>query len=322
MAHNPWEAVGVLAHTQPTQHRPVPSYKASEGAVTLSGTTSRAVVGHASAQDKRRQPRLTRASQAAQSPIHTAAGRAAQRESCCRAAAAAAAVTRRARPAPYQRVDVTGAERLGYGRGRPRAHQPRAVKAIRSRLKTPRSPQTERRVRLEAEAGCCGLRTTVPTAGALAHRARDLLTVYNEQPGTEHNDGVLQEPVMVHSRFLKQPERSEAFGRVFLLALLLWRVMERARRRHVDPTRTPLPGWDKQGTERPTACMMVTQCAGGSVVKLGHARQRARPLSVVPQHSLTALDVPATCVTLPAGSQRSAMAAQRLSRRHKPNRPW
>jgi hypothetical protein len=81
------------------------------------------------------------------------------------------------------------------------------------------------------------------------------------------------------------------------LALLIWRVMERAMRTHVDTTRTPLTGWDKQATERPTAFMMVTQCAGVIVLQRGQYRQLARPLSVVQQQYLTALDVPAACFT-------------------------
>ena len=47
--------------------------------------------------------------------------------------------------------------------------------------------------------------------------------------------------------------------------------------------------------------MMITKFAGVIVLKCGHDRQLARPLSVVQQHYLTALDVPATCFTLPAG---------------------
>lgn len=64
VAHNIWEAVGVLAHTKPTKHRPVTSYKAYEGQVTLYGTPYRALVVHSSAQDKRRQQRLARDIQA------------------------------------------------------------------------------------------------------------------------------------------------------------------------------------------------------------------------------------------------------------------
>jgi hypothetical protein len=45
----------------------------------------------------------------------------------------------------------------------------------------------------------------------------------------------------------------------------------------------------------------VTKFAGVIVVKLGPHRQLARPLSAVQYRYLTALDVPATYFTLPAG---------------------
>ena len=61
VAHDTWEEVGVLAHTQPIKHRAGTAYKVAEGEVTLYGTAYRAVVVHASAQDKRRQQRLARA---------------------------------------------------------------------------------------------------------------------------------------------------------------------------------------------------------------------------------------------------------------------
>lgn len=64
VVHNTGEEVGVLAHTKPTQHRPVTFYKADEGQVTLDGMPYRAVVVHSSAQDQRRQQRLERDLQA------------------------------------------------------------------------------------------------------------------------------------------------------------------------------------------------------------------------------------------------------------------
>jgi transposase len=290
VAHNTWEEVGVLAHTKPTKHRPVTSYKAYEGEVTLYGMPYRAVVVHSSAQDKRRQQRLERDIQASQSTIQTATRIAEQQEYFCRADAEAAAVKLRAVPAAYHRVDVTVEERPVYGRGRPSSHKPRPVQAIRYRLKTTISPQTERIVRRAEEAGCFVLLTNVPMVGDLAHSARDILTGYKEQHGTEQNYGFLKDPVIVNSLFLKKPERIEALGRVLLLALLLWRLMERAMRTHVDITHTPLTGWDKKATERPTAFMMVTKFAGVLVVKLGDHRQLTRPLSAVQQQYLAALD--------------------------------
>ena len=183
-------------------------------------------------------------------------------------------------------------------------------------------PHTERISRMEEEAGCFVLLTNVPTAGDMAHSAREILTVYKEQHGTEQNYGFLKDPVIVNSLFLKKPERIEALGLVLLLALLLWRLMERQMRAHVERTGRPLTGWDKKPTERPTAFMMMTKFAGVLVCKVGPQRQLARPLSAVQQQYLVALGVSATCFTLPTGSQRTAMAAQRLSRRQKHILQW
>jgi transposase len=301
VAHNTWEAVGVLARTKPTQHRPATAYRVSEGEVRLYGTTSRAVVVHSSAQDKRRQQRLARDIQTAASTLHTTVRTAEQQEYFCRADAAAAAAQLRAVPTPYHLLDVTVEERPVYGRGRPSAHTPRPVKALRYRLKTTIRPHTERISRMEEEAGCFVLLTNGPTAGDMAHSAREILTVYKEQHGTEQNDGFLKDPVIVNSLFLKKPERIEALGLVLLLALLLWRLMERQMRAHVERTGRPLTGWDKKPTERPTAFMMMTTFAGVLVCKVGSQRQLARPLSAVQQQYLVALGVSATCFTLPTG---------------------
>ena len=301
VAHNTWEDVGVLAHTKPSKHRPVTSYKAYEGEVTLYGTPYRAMVVHSSAQDKRRQQRLARDIQTSYSTMQTTAQAAEHPEYFCRADADAVAARLRAVSAAYHRLEVAVEERLVYGRGRPSAHKPRPITAMRYRLQPAISPQTERIARLEEEAGCFVLLTNVPTVGELAHSARDILTVYKDQHGTEQNYGFLKDPVMVNSLFLKKPERLEALGLILLLALLLWRLMERAMRTYVDTTRTPLPGWDKKATERPTAFMMITKFAGVIVMKLGPHRQLARPLSGVQHQYLMALDVSATCFTLPAG---------------------
>jgi len=301
VAHNTWEEIGVLAHTKPTKQRPGTFYKAYEGQVTLYGTSYRAVVVHSSAQDKRRQQRLARDLQASYSTIHSSVRTAEQREYFCRADAEAAAAQLRAMHPAYHVVEVTVEERPVYGRGRPSPQKPRPIKAMRYRLQATIRPHTERIGQREEEAGCFVLLTNVPLVGDLAHSVRDILTAYKDQHGTEQNYGFLKDPVIVNSLFLKKPERIEALGLILLLALLLWRVMERAMRTYVDTTRMPLMGWDKKATERPTSFMMITKFAGVIVLKHGHDRQLARPLSVVQQQYLTALDVPAACFTRPSG---------------------
>lgn len=301
VVHNTWEEVGVLAHTKPTKHRPVTFYKAYEGQVALYGMPYRAVVVHSSAQDKRRQQRLERDLQASYSTIQTTARHAEQQEYFCRADAEAAAATLRTAHTTYHLLDVTVEERPVYGRGRPSAHQPRPVKALRYRLKPTIQPHTERISCTEEEAGCFVLLPNVPMAGTLAHSARDILTVYKEQHGTEQNYGFRKDPVIGNSLFLKKPERLEALGLVLLLSLLLWRLMERQMRAHVESRGAPLMGWDKKTTERPTTFMMMPKFAGVLVLKVGPQRQLARPLSAVQEQYLVALRVPVTSFTLPAG---------------------
>ena len=84
-----------------------------------------------------------------------------------------------------------------------------------------------------------------------------------------------------------------------MLALLLWRLVERTLRVHVETTGNPLVGWDKKATQKPTAFMMLTKCAAVMGLKVGGQRQLAPPLSAVQQAYLTALGVPITSFPLP-----------------------
>lgn len=84
-----------------------------------------------------------------------------------------------------------------------------------------------------------------------------------------------------------------------MLALLLWRLVERALRVHVATTGNSLPGWDKKITQKPTTFMLMTKFAAVMVVKVGTPRQFAQPLSAVQQQYLLALGVPAISFTVP-----------------------
>src|SRR5262249_25187177 len=191
VAHNTWEDVGVLAHTRPTQHRPVTSYKASEGAVTLYETPYRAVVVHSSAQDKRRQQRLVRDIQASYSTIQSTARAAEQHVYFCRADAEAAAAQLRAVRAAYHGIEATAEEQPVHGRGRPSVRKPRPIKAMRYNLKTHIHTRTERIARLEEEAGCFVLLTNVPTAGGNGPNAPAIPTLLTNPHTTHHNHSFL-----------------------------------------------------------------------------------------------------------------------------------
>jgi transposase len=196
-------------------------------------------------------------------------------------------------------VEVVVEERPQYGPGRPSHKRPRVVKALRYGLQVMLHERAEVIARKVQETGCFVLLTNVPTAGAMAHGAGEVLRAYKEQHGVEQNFAFLKDPVIVNSLFLKKPERIEALGLVLLLALLLWRLVERALRLHVETTGSTLTGWDKKETLKPTAFMMMTKFAAVMVVKVGAYRQLAQPLSAVQQSYLSALGVPATSFTVP-----------------------
>lgn len=84
-----------------------------------------------------------------------------------------------------------------------------------------------------------------------------------------------------------------------MLALRRWRLVERARRVHGEPTGNTVPGWDKKATQKPPAFMMMTKFATVMVRKVGAHRQLVHPRSPIHQHYLLALNVPATYCTAP-----------------------
>jgi hypothetical protein len=298
VAHHHWEEVGVLAQTPPPPHRPGTCYKVAEGRVTLDGKAYRAVVVHSSRQDQRRQQHLQRDIQASYAALEATVREATQQEDVCHADAEAAAQLRTLQSASHGGKG-DGEERPQYGPGRPSRTQPRQVKAVWYGLQVTLPERSEVIARQTQETGCLVLLTHVPTAGEMAHTARDVLRASKEPHGREQNCGFLKDPRIVNSLCLKKPERIEALGLVLLLALLRWRLGERPLRVHVETTETPLTGWAKKATQQPTAFMRMTQFAAVMVIKGGPQRQLAHPLSTVQQPYLRALGVPATSFTVP-----------------------
>jgi transposase len=299
VVHNAWEAVGVLAQTPPTRRRPGTFYKVAESRGTLYGKAYRAVVVHSSSQDQRRQQHLARELQASSATLEASVRQASQQEYFCHADAEAAAAQLRAQQSAYHWVEVAVEEHPKYGPGRPSLKHPRVVKALRYGLRVTLRERSEVIARKIQETGCFVLLTNVSPAGEMAHTAGDVLRAYKEQHGIEQNYGFLKDPLIVNSLFLKKPERIEALGLVLLLALLLWRLVERTLRVHVETTGHTLPGWDKKETQKPTAFMMMTKFAAVMVLKVGAQRQLVHPLSTVQQQYLLALGVSTTYFTVP-----------------------
>jgi transposase len=256
-------------------------------------------VVHSSSQDQRRHQRLARAIAWSSATLATVVGEATKPEYFCRAEAEAAAEKLRALQSRSHEVEVVIEARPKDGPGRPSTHQPRAVQAWRYGLQVTLHERAEGMARKAEEAGCFGLLTNVPTQGEMAHRAGEVLRAYKAQHGVEQNVAFLKDPVMVNSLFRQKPERIDALGLVLWLALLLWRLVERTLRVHVETTGSTLTGWDKKETQKPTTFMLMTKFAAVFVLKVGSHRQLAQPFSAVQQADLSALEVPVAAFTVP-----------------------
>jgi transposase len=303
VAQNQWVDYGRLALGRPTPKRPGAYYRGYETTLTLYGRSYRAVVVHSSAHDRRRQKRLERRLAEERKAWTKRLQKEQKTLYFCRADAEVAAQALRNESRRYHDLEVTVEERPRYGPGRPRANAPRTIREMRYGLVATLCERDEAIAQAKEEAGCFVLITNVPHEGPpgspVPYDGKTVLEAYKDQHGIERNFGFLKDPVIVNSLFLKRPERIEALGLILLIALLLWRLMERTMRRHVAETQCPLVGWDDRPTERPTAFMMTTKFEGVLVLMIGGQRQLLRPLSEVQQAYLRALGLAVTIFTQP-----------------------
>ncbi|MBL0712374.1 MAG: hypothetical protein JJV98_01625 [Desulfosarcina sp.] len=179
-----------------------------------------------------------------------------------------------------------------YDRGRPVKDKPRPVLRYQYLLTTTIVEAPEKVDPLRHQAGCFVLLTN------LLHQQNDwpaleLLTLYKSQIGIEKNFSFLKDPVIVNSIFLKKAERIEVLGLVLLIALLIWRLMERSMRQYVKANDCTLKGWVRRSTKEPTAFMMTTKFASIMVITIDQHRQLARPLKAFQLEYLIALGVTA-----------------------------
>lgn len=286
-----WDEVGALAQTKPTAHRPATHYKVYDSEVVLYGKTYRAVVVHSSAHDKRRQKRIDRQLEKDHHALEVKCARMQKEEYFCRPDAEAAAEQLRKMSTDCYQVQVSVEERPRYKRGRPGKECLREIKEIRYGLHAAVEENTQVISIKRQEAGCFVLVSNIAREGEGAYSARSILESYKEQHGIEQNFSFLKDPVIVNSLFLDKPERIEALGLVLLIALLIWRLMERSLRQYTESGDKALIGWNNRPTDRPTSFMMITKFMGITVIKMAGQRRLHRPLSGAQKGYLAALGV-------------------------------
>ena len=289
VAANQWGVLGQLARTKPTANRPAALYRLAEATATLYGKPYRAVIVHSSAHDKRRQKKIKRELAKESASIEKNFREQCLSEYACEADAKAAAQAWASQASRYHDLSYAMEPRYTYARGRPKKDQSKQVAKIRYRVSCHLEQKASALEQMRMAAGCFVLLTNVAKEGECAADAREILSLYKEQHGVEQNFAFLKDPAVVNAIFLKTEERIEALGLILLISLLIWRLIERSLRKHVEETARPLTGWDNKPTTRPTALMVTSKFKNLTVIRIGSQRRLNRPLNPVQLQWLEAL---------------------------------
>jgi transposase len=267
-----WVELGTLAELE-SSRKPA-SYRAQEATVEIGEKEWRAVVVHSDSHDRRRQKAIERRLEQSAKDLSSRAGETQVRYFCEQDAMAAVSAME-AMEGQLHAIEASYTEVAVNKRGRPPKEGPRPVD-IRYDLSWRIVEKEDKVRRLRERAGCFVLLTNVPVESL---DAKALLLTYKGQYGTESDFSFLKDPLVVNDLFLKRPSRIDALGMVLILALLVWRLMERQMRLYLNENGGKLPGWDRKPTDRPTSFMMSTVFQGIKVGRLDGRSYLLEPLS-------------------------------------------
>lgn len=263
VAANDWIPFGMMAETETGKNRPPAEYKGHETTVFLYEKPYRGVVVHSSAHDKRRQKKIENAIDQSLKALKNNLKKV-QVRYFCKEDAEVAAGNLAKMTSPLHTVSVTVKEVAVRRRGRPPKEGPVPTE-LNYDLSWEIMVKEEKLLVLQEQAGCFVMLTNVPLDSL---DASAVLRTYKGQYGIESDFSFLKDPLVVNDLFLKTPSRIDALGMILIIALMIWRLMERQMRLYLKEQGTTVPGWDNKPTSRPTSFMMSTVFAGIIAVEL------------------------------------------------------
>jgi transposase len=309
---NKWIDLGTLAEIPTKSNRPCASYKMHETSVTLYGKTYRALVVYSSSHDKRRQKKLTKAiEQSAQSLTHELAKF--PTHFFCEADAKAAAQRIAALSGNLHIVKPSIDSQEVRKPGRPPLNKPAATNT-RYVLSWELILNDEAVKCEKLMAGCFVLLSNVPLQADNAMEGKQLLLTYKGQYGVESDFAFLKDPLVVNDIFLKKPHRIDALAMVLVIALMVYRLMERSMRTHLKNTKTDLAGWEKRRTVKPTTFMMTTVMVGIMIAAIGDNRIFLRKPNSRQQEYLVALGLNSEAFLDPSHKCQPIIALKQLEK--------
>ena len=285
-----WEEIGVISDEPETRNRKPASYRCFETVATLYGITYRALVVHSDAYDERRQKTVDKQIAKEHDELTKLKKKLEKIDYACLPDAEAAVA--RIEPARFHELTISIKTKPKYHRGRPTADGTRKLKAMRYALEIDIAPHQAAIDRLRKEAGCFVLISNTLCEGTDSVSAHELLSIYKDQHMVESNFGFLKDPVFVNALLLKSPRRIEALGLVLVLALMIYRLMERTMRANLRSTESTITGWENRKTSRPTTLMATTKFVGVFVLISGLTRRLSQPFNEIQLRYLKILEVP------------------------------
>lgn len=228
-----WTDIGVLAETEDTSKKPSARYKAFDTTVELNSTSYRAIVVHSSAHDKRRHNRIDKHLKKNRARLEKETKKIQAEAYFCEADAIAAAKKLSQLPnrSDCYLIKTHIREVEKYRRGRPKQGEERDIERIEYRIDVALIEDKGKVSRLREEAGCFVLLSNLNSSiDRESFCSEDLLRLYKNQSGIEQNFGFLKDPVIINSVFLKKNSRIEVLGMILLIALLIWRLIEKTMR--------------------------------------------------------------------------------------------
>jgi transposase len=299
---NTWEDLGALSEEPSTPKRKPAHYHGFETMVDLYGVWYRALVVHSDAYDERRTKRLERTLEQDRVEVERVASEQEKIEYACRPDAQAA-ISRLPKGRFHELVGQVE-EKPIYTTGRPKADGTRKIQRTTYRLEISLQPREQAIARARKEAGCFVLITNEPEEAMGGLGSKELLRAYQDQHSVERNFGFLKDPVIVNALFLKSPRRIEALGLILVLALMVWRLMERTMRVSLKESTSKVVGWNNRQTSRPTSFMMTTKFVSVIVIRTDERRFLAEPLDPIQQRYLQILGLSEAVFTNPSVSVR------------------
>jgi transposase len=298
-----WHDLGTLSEEPSTPKRKPAHYHDFETMVDLYGVWYRALVIHSDAYDERRTKRLERILEQDRTEVERITNEQEKIEYACLADAQAAVL--RLPKGRFHELVGQVEEKPIYATGRPKADGTRKVQRTTYRLKISLRAREQAIARARKEAGCFVLITNEPEEAAGGLSSEELLRAYQDQHSVEQNFGFLKDPVIVNALFLKSPRRIEALGLILVLALMVWRLMERTMRVSLKESTSKVVGWNNRQTSRPTSFMMTTKFVSVIVIRAAERRFLAEPLNPIQQSYLQVLGLSETVFTNPSVSVRT-----------------